>query len=232
MAEACGAAGCALLGGETAEMPGMYHAGEYDVAGFIVGSAARNRLVLGEGIAPGDTVFGLPSSGLHTNGYSLVRRVFDLDGDPDKARERLGQYEPTLGRTLGEALTIPHRSYLGEIGPLLDLEERPVKGMAHITGGGLLENIPRALPPGCAVALDGGAWMVPPLFELIEHEGGISSAEMARVFNMGLGMVLIVSPEQVDLVESKLPECIQVGRVVAWDEGRSRVELRGAGGGV
>ncbi|HEX8598473.1 MAG TPA: phosphoribosylformylglycinamidine cyclo-ligase [Chloroflexia bacterium] len=225
MAEACKAAGCALLGGETAEMPGMYASGEYDVAGFIVGMVARDRILRGHDIEPGDVVMALPSNGLHTNGYSLAREVLGLNGDPEQARERLSEYNETLGTTLGEALTRPHTSYLNNIAPLFDLPERPIKGLAHITGGGLLDNIPRVLPQDCAVELDTVAWSVPPIFRLIQKAGGIEPSEMARVFNMGLGMVLIVSPEHAELVESKLPNVIRAGRVVAWG-GDERVSLR------
>jgi phosphoribosylformylglycinamidine cyclo-ligase len=226
MAEACRCAGCALLGGETAEMPGMYGAGEYDVAGFIVGMVARERVLLGHDIQPGDVVLALPSNGLHTNGYSLAREVLGLNGDPGQASDRLRRYEESLGTTLGEALTRPHTSYLNDVAPLLDLAERPIKGMAHITGGGLLDNIPRVLPEGCGVELDTMAWSVPPIFQLIQRAGGIEQAEMARVFNMGVGIVLIVSPEHVDLAESRLPGAFRAGKVVAC-EGGERVSLRG-----
>ena len=226
MAEACREAECALLGGETAEMPGMYNDGEYDVAGFIVGGVERDRLVLGEGIAPGDIVLALPSNGLHTNGYSLARKVFALEGEQQEVRAKLERHEESLGRTLGEALTEPHRSYLREIGPLLDLPDCPVKGMAHITGGGLIENIPRILPEGCAVELYTDAWEVPPVFRLIEEKGGIDPAEMARVFNMGLGMVIVTSPEQASAAKYSAPEAIEVGRVIGYKDG-SRVQLRG-----
>jgi phosphoribosylformylglycinamidine cyclo-ligase len=228
MAEACRAAGCALLGGETAEMPGMYAAGEYDVAGFIVGMVARDRMLLGYDIEAGDVVLALPSNGLHTNGYSLAREVLGLNGDPERARERLARYDETLGATLGEALTRPHTSYLNDVAPLLDRAERPVKGMAHITGGGLLDNIPRVLPEGCAVELDTVAWAVPPIFRLIQEVGGIERREMARVFNMGIGLVMIVSPEHVELVESMLPGSFRAGRVVASAAGE-RVSLRDEG---
>lgn len=226
MAEACRAAGCALLGGETAEMPGMYATGEYDVAGFIVGMVARDRILLGHHVEPGDLVLALPSNGLHTNGYSLARQVLGLNGESELAWERLAEYDETLGSTLGEALTRPHASYLNSISPLLDLPERPVKGMAHITGGGLLDNLPRVLPEGCAAELDTAAWSVPPIFRLIQQAGGIEPREMARVFNMGLGMVLIVAPEHAELVESRLPEAFVAGKVVAW-QGGERVSLRG-----
>jgi phosphoribosylformylglycinamidine cyclo-ligase len=228
MAEACRMSGCALLGGETAEMPGIYHDGEYDVAGFVVGMVARDRLVLGENIVPGDIVLALPSSGLHTNGYSLARKVMGLDGSHAEMRERLNRYEPSLGRTLGEVLTEPHRSYLPEVLPLLDLPERPIKGMAHITGGGLVDNIPRILPEGCAVELDTAAWQVPPIFGLIQKEGRIPVTEMTRVFNMGIGMVLVVAPEHVETVEEKTPGILRVGRVIEQDHG-GRVQFRGSG---
>jgi phosphoribosylformylglycinamidine cyclo-ligase len=227
MAEACRAAGCALLGGETAEMPGMYHEGEYDVAGFIVGTVRRDRMVLGDRILPGDAALALPSSGLHTNGYSLARKVFGLAGTSEQARERLERYEPELGRTLGEALTEPHRSYIPEIAPLLDLPEQPLKGIAHITGGGLLDNIPRILPEGCAIELDRTAWQVPPLFRLIEREGGVDPAEMPRVFNMGIGMVVVVAPEDADVVLGRTPEMFRVGRVIEVGEVGDRVVFAG-----
>jgi phosphoribosylformylglycinamidine cyclo-ligase len=214
MAEACRASGCALIGGETAELPGIYAHGQFDVVGFIVGTVARDRLVLGDRIAPGDAVLALPSSGLHTNGYSLARKVLGLDTDERTARERLTRFIPALGRTLGEALTEPHHPYLPEIGPLLDLPERPIKGMAHITGGGLLDNIPRILPANSAVQLDTRAWEVPPLFRLIQQEGNISDDEMRRVFNMGLGMVLIVSQDHVFSLTARTPDLIQIGKVI------------------
>lgn len=222
MAEACQAAGCALLGGETAEMPGMYQDGEYDVAGFIVGGVRRDRLILGKTIEPGDVVLAFPSNGLHTNGYSLARKVLGLDGELAEASRQLNAYESVLGCTLGEALTRPHRSYLAEIVPLLEMERQPIKGMAHITGGGLLDNIPRVLPEGCAVRLDTTTWSVPPIFQLIQERGGIKSGEMARVFNMGLGMVVIVAPGHVGGVKSRVPEMMEVGKVVR-QEGDERV---------
>jgi phosphoribosylformylglycinamidine cyclo-ligase len=226
ISEACRAASCALIGGETEELPGIYLEGEFEVVGFIVGSVARDRLILGDNIAPGDVALALPSSGLHTNGYSLARKVFGLIDGQEEMRQRLNSYVPELGRTLGEALTEPHRSYLPEIGPLLDLPERPIKGMAHITGGGLVDNIPRILPDGCAIELDTGAWEVPPLFKLIQAEGEISDAEMVRVFNMGIGMILIVAPENVATVLGTLDPIMRVGTVIRQDSD-SRVVFRG-----
>ena len=228
MSEACKEAGCALLGGETAEMPGMYHEGEYDVAGFIVGSAQREKLVLGHEIAPGDVVLGLPSNGLHTNGYSLARKVLGLEGSREQMRQRLERYEPELGQTLGEALTRPHMSYLGEIGPLLDMQAMPVKGMAHITGGGLVDNIPRILPEGTAVVLDTDKWEVPAIFGRIQREGRVEASEMARVFNMGLGMILVVAPENVKVVEEMTPGILRVGKVIEQGDG-TRVRFEGSG---
>jgi phosphoribosylformylglycinamidine cyclo-ligase len=186
MATACRENGCALLGGETAEMPGFYAEGEYDVAGFIVGIVDRARIIDGRRVVAGDRLIGLPSSGLHTNGYSLARRiVFDLLG--------LGVHDRVseLGETAGEALLKPHRSYLRLIEPLLS--GGVVKSMAHITGGGLTENVPRALPDGLGFSIDRSSWTVPPLFEWLRHAGGLDEAEAFRALNMGVGLVLVVA---------------------------------------
>lgn len=183
VAEACGAVGAALLGGETAEMPGVYAEGELDLAGTIVGVVERDEVVDGRRIAVGDAVMGIASSGLHTNGYSLARRVFagwDLRATP-----------PGLDRQLGDALLEPHRCYL----PAWDRLRAAgvdVRGLAHITGGGLIDNPPRILPPEVAIAFDRGAWPVPPLFRLIAEAGAVDDAEMAHVFNMGIGLVAVV----------------------------------------
>ncbi|HEY6358622.1 MAG TPA: phosphoribosylformylglycinamidine cyclo-ligase, partial [Vicinamibacterales bacterium] len=178
MAAACLDNGCALLGGETAEMPGFYAAGEYDVAGFIVGLVSRSKIVDGRGIVAGDALVALPSSGLHTNGYSLGRRI---------AFEGLGlsvdSHVPALGETVGAAFLRPHRSYLKVVAPLL--ERGWIKGMAHITGGGITENLPRTLPEGRTFSLDRGSWTVPPLFSWLQQAGGLDDSEMLRVFNMG-----------------------------------------------
>ena len=187
VAQACRANGCALLGGETAEMPGFYADGEYDVAGFIVGVVPRAKVIDGRAIAAGDVLIGLPSSGLHTNGYSLARRIaFDamgLTADSPVAE---------LGMTVGEALLLPHRTYLPVIGPLL--ESGWIKGMAHITGGGLTENLPRTMPEGRAPSVDRASWTVPPLFTWLQQGGGVPDDEMFRAFNMGVGMVLVCAP--------------------------------------
>ncbi|MCA9566263.1 MAG: phosphoribosylformylglycinamidine cyclo-ligase [Myxococcales bacterium] len=189
MAEACRAAGCALLGGETAEMPGVYAAGEIDVVGTIVGVVDRGQIVDGRRIRPGDAVIGIASHSPHTNGYSLIRHVL---GDRD-----LTVHEPALGAAPVDLLLRPHRSYLPEVGALRAAGV-DIKGMAHITGGGLIENPPRVLPPETALRLDRTQWPVPPLFTWLAELGGIADAEMHRVFNMGLGLLVVLPEDQVE----------------------------------
>jgi phosphoribosylformylglycinamidine cyclo-ligase len=207
IAEACRANGCALLGGETAEMPGFYAEGEYDVAGFIVGVVSRSRVIDGRGIVAGDRLIALPSTGLHTNGYSLARRiVFEQLG------LRADSVVPELGETVGAALLRPHRSYLPQVAPLLDAGV--IKGMAHITGGGITENLPRTLPEGLGFALDQQSWSIPPLFAWLQRAGGVSDAEMFRAFNMGVGVVLVCSPDSAPGLLSRLaPEAWDLGHV-------------------
>lgn len=184
VAEGCRQAGCALIGGETAEMPGFYTPGEYDVAGFTVGIVDKKKMIDGSTIKEGDVVLGLPSSGLHSNGYSLVRKVmFEKAGYKPEDKVEL------LGTTVGEAMLKPTRIYVKSV--LGMLEEAEVKGMAHITGGGFLENIPRVLPDDVDVVIEEGAWPVPPIFSLIESIGNIEKKEMYRTFNMGIGYVII-----------------------------------------
>ena len=184
MAGACRDNGCALLGGETAEMPGFYSDGEYDIAGFIVGAVDRERLLTGRTIAPGDALVGVPSSGLHTNGYSLARGiVFDHLGLSVDA------HVPALGATVGDALLEPHRSYLPLMRPLLD--GRAIKGMAHITGGGITDNLPRILPQGTAARVRLGSWEVPPLFRFLQEAGRVPQDDALRTFNMGIGMIVV-----------------------------------------
>jgi phosphoribosylformylglycinamidine cyclo-ligase len=199
LAEGCREAGCALIGGETAEMPGLYVEGDYDLAGTITGIVDQSRIVDGRRIEPGDTLVGLASSGLHTNGYSLVRRVLLDSGD-----DALSIYEhiPAIGRTLSEELLITHRCYAPAVLPLLD--EFDIKGMAHITGGGFYENIPRILPPKCSVTIERRTWPIPPIFNLIQERGNVPEPEMYRTFNMGIGFILIVSPEQAPLLAHRL----------------------------
>jgi len=222
LAAACRAVGCALIGGETAEMPGLYAPGEYDLAGFIVGAVERDRIIDGKAIQAGDSIVGLPSSGLHTNGYSLVRRVFQIGHEAalrpfDRLRTtqaqdaaRWDRFYPELGRTLGEELLEPHRCYLPALKPLLHL----IKGMAHITGGGLIGNPPRTLPRGLAAHFRAGTWPVPSIFTLIQKAGKIPQGEMYRVFNMGVGMALYCAPEHLGQIQAALPEAKVVGEVV------------------
>ena len=206
LAEACKEVGCALIGGETAEMPGIYKSTDYDLVGFIVGVVEKARVISGENIVEGDIVVGLPSSGLHTNGYSLVRKVFGIDRDAIS----LKMIYPELGRTLGEALLQPHRCYHNDLKPFLD----EIHGLAHITGGGLVGNIPRILPEGCSVRLDRSAWQVPAIFDLVQKRGGIKDEEMYRVFNMGIGMAAICGQETADKLLSCMADARQIGKVV------------------
>ena len=219
---ACRAVGCALLGGETADMPGVYTEGDFDLVGFIVGVVERDAVIDGSRIRAGDVLLALPSSGLHTNGYSLVRKVFGvgLGGDAEAERAVLYANYPGLGMTLGEELLRPHRCYYNELKPVLSPVEGPVlplvRGIAHITGGGLPGNVPRMLPDksGLAARIDRSAWRPQPLLRLIQERGNIAEEEMYRTFNMGLGMVLAVAPEDVDAVRSQVPEALLVGEVV------------------
>lgn len=207
VARACRENGCALLGGETAEMPGFYADGEYDIAGFIVGAVERDRLIDGRSIVPGDVLIGLPSTGLHTNGYSLARRVlFDHCGlSPDS-------HVPELGTTVGDALLATHRSYLATMTPLL--EAGLIKGMAHITGGGITENLPRVFPEGCAARISRSSWRVPSLFAFIQERGGIAEDEMLRAFNMGIGLIVVCAASSRDAVLRALAAAGESGAVV------------------
>ena len=214
LAAACREVGCALIGGETAEMPGVYTGEDYDLAGFIIGVVEKGKIIMGKTIAVGDTIIGLPSSGLHTNGYSLVRKIFG------ETRSELDAYHPELGRTLGEALMEPHRCYYHQLKPVLPL----VKGIAHITGGGLIGNVPRVLPGGVAAQFHRQTWMVPPIFQLIQQKGNVDRDEMYRVFNMGIGMVLIGSPDNVNQLTNALPEAKVIGEVVK-QVGKVRVAI-------
>ncbi len=193
IADGCEQAGCALIGGETAEMPGMYSSGEYDIAGFAVGVAEKKDLLPRKDIQEGDVLIGLASSGLHSNGFSLVRKVLLQD-----RKHSLHEEIPALGQTLGEELLTPTRIYVKTIWTLL--REFTIKGMAHITGGGFVENIPRVLPEGACALIDRSSWEIPPIFSLIQKEGAIGIEEMYQTFNMGIGMVLIVPEEEAKAV--------------------------------
>jgi len=199
IAEGCRQAGCALIGGETAEMPGMYGPGCYDLAGFAVGAVERGGLITGENVKPGDAVLGLASSGLHSNGYSLVRRIVE-DGGIDYAAE--APFEP--GRTLGEALLEPTKIYVKSC--LAAIKTGGVNALAHITGGGLMENIPRVLPGGLAAVIDATAWPLPSVFHWLARTGAVPAAEMARTFNCGIGMAVIAAADKAGAVERALVE--------------------------
>ncbi len=209
LALACREAGCVLIGGETAEMPGVYVGKEFDLAGFIVGVVEKDEIIDGSAINEGDAILGIPSSGLHTNGFSLVRRAFGLDNNPSE----LERFYPELERTLGEELLEPHRCYLGAVGGQLD----KIKGMAHITGGGFRENVPRALPKRLAAKIDGSAWSTPPIFRLIQSAGQVSDAEMYDVFNMGIGMTVMASKEDASTLLKDIPGSVEIGEVVKSD---------------
>jgi phosphoribosylformylglycinamidine cyclo-ligase len=184
----CRENGCALLGGETAEMPGFYADGEYDVAGFIVGAVERTRLIDGKNIRPGDVLIGIPSSGLHTNGYSLARQIAF-----EKAGLRVDSNVPELGVSVADALLAPHRSYLTLIRPLLG--DGVIKGMAHITGGGITDNLPRILPEGTEAVVDRSSWDVPMLFRWLQQQGRVADDDMLRTFNMGIGLIVACATE-------------------------------------
>lgn len=208
----CRENGCVLLGGETAEMPGFYQDGEYDIAGFIVGAVDRERVIDGKMIAAGDVLLALPSAGLHTNGYSLARKLFF-----EVAGYQPQTYVSELAMTAGEALLLPHLSYLKPLEGLLD--KGAIKGLAHITGGGLTDNIPRILPEGTAVEIKKGSWNIPPLFELLRRLGNVSETEMYRTFNMGVGMVIVCSTKDAETIKTHLRNaratCYEIGNVIA-----------------
>jgi len=217
IAEGCRQAGCALIGGETAEMPGLYGQDEYDLAGFTVGVVDRSKLINGSQIKAGHIMLGLASSGPHSNGYSLIRKVLEQSGDSPSM--------PMGKSTLGEALLAPTRIYVKS---LLDLTERyPVDGLAHITGGGISENIVRAIPDGLGVEIDLSAWQLPGIFQWLQSRGGISEKEMLRTFNCGIGMVLVVAEESADAICGALSEAdeavYRLGRVVECSNSGQRV---------
>ncbi len=215
----CREAGCALIGGETAQLPGVYAEADFDLAGFVVGVAERDNLLDGSGVVPGDRLIGIPSSGVHTNGFSLVRRVFNTDEDPGT----LYRPCPGLDRNLGDELMVRHRAYH----PLLEPYLGGIKALSHITGGGLPGKMPASLPPGVTAEFQLGAWPVPPVFGAIQQAGGISDAEMYRVFNMGLGMVAVCDPDHASELLSGLPDALDVGQIVQ-SPGTSRTTFRAA----
>jgi len=208
--QACREAGCSLIGGETAEMPGIYSQRSYDLVGFIVGVVEKKHILDGSSIVPDDVILGLPSSGLHTNGYSLARRVFGIDANPSC----LNKFYPELGKSLGEELLQVHHCYYPQLKPALPL----IKGLAHITGGGFIGNIPRILPQGLAAHLKKHSWDILPIFKLIQNEGNIEELEMYQVFNMGIGMTLVCSPQQVAKIASILPQAKVIGKIIKRED--------------
>ena len=216
IARACEYNSCALIGGETAQMPGMYSGSDFDMAGFVLGAVEQKSLIDGIHIVPGDTIIGIPSNGLHTNGYSLARKIFNTDEAPDI----LFEYDPLLESTYGEALMRPHPSYLKSVSSVRHL----VKGMAHVTGGGLLENIPRVLPSGLAALIDYTSWETPQIFRILQQRGKIPYGEMFRVFNMGIGMVMVCAKENTDTILSNLVDSEIVGSIIEQNqEGSTQV---------
>lgn len=215
MAKACRENGCVLLGGETAEMPSMYSAGEYDLAGFIVGVVDKAKVIDGKNIKAGDIVLGLPSNGLHTNGYSLARKLLFEAG-----KYSVSSVLPEMRSTLGDVLLEPHKSYLPMLAGLLDSGK--IKGLAHITGGGLLENIPRILPENVAVEIRRGTWEELPVFGLMQKLGNVEDREMFRTFNMGVGMVLICAAEDSETLKKHFADsgeaCREIGLIVGGDK--------------
>ena len=216
IAQGCEQSGCALLGGETAEMPGMYPDGEYDLAGFAVGAVEKSQLIDGSKITPGDVVLGLASSGIHSNGYSLVRKIIQV-AKPDLEAD-------FHGRKLSDVLMAPTRIY---VKPLLALmQSMEVKGMVHITGGGLVENIPRVLADNLTAVLDGKSWTMPPLFQWLQQHGGVADAEMHRVFNCGIGMTVIVAKDNADAAMAQLQAAgetvYRIGEIRAREEGQAQ----------
>jgi phosphoribosylformylglycinamidine cyclo-ligase len=216
LARACRENGCALIGGETAEMPGLYALGEYDLAGFIVGAVERNRMIDGASIRAGDVLLGLPSTGLHTNGYSLARKLL-----LEVAGYGVKTYLPELGGTVGDELLKVHRSYLGSLQALA--AKGLLKGAAHITGGGITGNTPRILPPRVAIEVITAAWQVPPIFELLRRLGNIPDDDYRRTFNLGIGMILVVAKRNLararKLLDGLGQPCYEIGRVIPLKRG-------------
>ncbi|WP_048600857.1 phosphoribosylformylglycinamidine cyclo-ligase [Rubeoparvulum massiliense] len=221
IADGCQQAGCSLIGGETAEMPGIYQEGEYDLAGFAVGIVEKDQMIDGSTIEVGDQVLALPSTGVHSNGFSLVRYLLEKHGISYQ------EYVPELSGVVGDVLLTPTRIYVPEVLQLVDKVN--VKGLAHITGGGIIENIPRVLPAGVSVRLNRNAWPIPPIFTWLQQLGELSDHEMYRTFNMGVGMVIIVAPADVARVQEMAKawneEVYHIGEVIP---GQGEVELGGA----
>jgi phosphoribosylformylglycinamidine cyclo-ligase len=225
MSRACRKAGCALIGGETAEMPGFYPAGEYDLAGFIVGVVERKKLLMGKAVKPGDALVALPSAGLHTNGYSLARKlVFDV------AKLKPDTYVAEVGNKIGAELLKPHLCYVPALKNIL--ARGWVSALAHITGGGIPGNLPRVLPSGVQAQVDLGGWPIPPIFKYLAKIGKIDTDELLQSFNLGVGMILIVPQARVQSVEADLKrrreKFFRIGRIERGDSGKARVTYTGS----
>ncbi|KKK34196.1 phosphoribosylaminoimidazole synthetase [Mesobacillus campisalis] len=225
IADGCEQAGCALVGGETAEMPGMYAPQEYDLAGFAVGACEKSAIVDGSRIQEGDVLIGLASSGIHSNGYSLVRQVF-----LEKGGFKLDQFVEDLECTLGEELLKPTRIYVKPL--LAALKKFGLKGMAHITGGGFVENIPRMLPAGLGAVIEEGSWEIQPVFRLLEKIGGLERQEMYNIFNMGIGMVVAVSPDEAAAVIEHFTSCGERASVIGRVTGETGIMVSPPGGAI
>ena len=229
IARGCEMAGCALIGGETAEMPGMYPDGEYDLAGFAVGAVEKSKIVDGKAIVPGDVVLGLASSGAHSNGYSLVRKIIERATNNGEAPDfNAAHFADLHGRSLRDVVMEPTRIY---VKPLLALMQKlEVKGMAHITGGGLVENVPRVLQPNLCAVLQRDAWVMPPLFGWLQHHGNVADAEMHRVFNCGIGMVVVVAASDADRAHAELTAAGEtvwrIGAIEARAPGQAQTTVR------
>lgn len=215
VAKGCELAGCALIGGETAEMPGMYPEGEYDLAGFAVGAVEKSKVINGASIKAGDVVLALASSGAHSNGYSLIRKIIERTG--------IKPEDPFEDATFADAIMAPTRIYVKPVLAAIEQHGEAIKGLVHITGGGLLENIPRVVPEGLAAHLHKGEWQLPPLFSWLQEQGNVDTQEMYRVFNCGLGMVIVVAAEAADAVKAQLSEAgetvYHVGEIVPQGDG-------------
>jgi phosphoribosylformylglycinamidine cyclo-ligase len=225
MSRACRRAGCALIGGETAEMPGFYPPGEYDLAGFIVGAVDRKKVLTGKNVKPGDTLLALPSAGLHTNGYSLARKlVFEI------AKLKPDTYVAEIGNKIGAELMKPHLCYAPALKNII--ARGWVSALAHITGGGIPGNLPRVLPSGVRAEIDLAAWPVPSIFKYLAKLGKIESDELLQSFNMGVGMIMVVPPENVKSAEADLKrrreKFVRIGRIERGDSGKARVKFSGA----
>ena len=216
MARACSEVGCALIGGETAQMPGLYAEDDFDMAGFAVGVVEKSEMLDSSSVTEGDVLLGIPSNGLQTNGYSLVRHILGLDDDPSP----LSKHHDELGQTMGEALLTPHPSFYSAIMPTIP----HVKAISHITGGGLIENVPRTLPDEMSARFDTSTWKVPPIFTILQEMSSVSREEMYRVFNMGLGMVIVCDKSKAADVMALSPDARIVGEV-SRDDGEGRVVL-------